>query len=986
MQSERDIPVVGHADIVVAGGGVSGVAAALRAASAGKSVILIENRNHFGHELTSTYRNRAVTNRVDTLQTFLHRQVASQPLIKVYFFAYANGVIKEKGRVAGVVFSGRDGRQAVTAQAVIDATDDARIALAAGATLDSDLEGENIARRIISIDRPEFLALGTRLVPSELGLLGDSIVVHPGLLEFAVALKFGKNTGKALSDAQSATLEKSYLLRKHLEEEGVTFNDFIPSPETWVDKMPIVSTNVRFDEKAALSDPITLSRMVTPKKVEGLVITGRSAGLNLEKNALEKLMEIGRLSGSSAVDVARQSRGINLAKPAAVKPNSKKSQDDVAELLATDVTNQKTVRQAAAAIPVYRKYDVIVVGGGTSGSFAAIAAARKGASVALIEILPNLGGISSNRVNSYYWGVPWKSKSRREVGEMIGLRRSSGEGPMEKIGFSGEDKKHALQQLALKDGVDIFFSTLASGAIVNGANVKGIVFDNSSGRQALLSDVVIDASGRAAIAVAAGAGFTKGRETDGFLNEIEHGPLRDPTDINDISASYMRYTSYSASMNIRESRNVKGEYTVSFHDAITEKQFDDVVARWRSNYDTHLPTSANQSDLAQDWVGILGLWRRPITGSIPYRSLLPAQLENILVAAMSYSTDHDALIGGRMQSDMEHLGQAAGIAAAMASKQKKNVRHIEIKELQSELVREGVLRTRDVNHLSVGDSPSLDELHSQDLWRKERESRFPPDKEGVLMPLEQAISMLGTEKALEAMTTLYLAGKESIPFLTPLLQSGNQLIREETAVLLGLMGERSAIPLLLTFLDERNTRRFEFQLAQASSRPSVPLYWTSVILLGRLKEKSAVPKLIKLLEDAPSPETLVTSMRKGYGSDMYTSTKECPPPLISFILVALGRIGDKSAADAIKPFLKVSMKPQISRENQDSEISWGIKTNAAVALAELGDLSGIPTLIELLGEEQALLKKYAQKQLETIAGKKLGEDPKVWNKWLLEAE
>ena len=87
-----------------------------------------------------------------------------------------------------------------------------------------------------------------------------------------------------------------------------------------------------------------------------------------------------------------------------------------------------------------------------------------------------------------------------------------------------------------------------------------------------------------------------------------------------------------------------------------------MVARWRSNYDSHFPHSANEEDRAQDWMAILGLFRKPLWGSIPYRAILPQGLDGILVVGKAHSATHDALIGGRMQRDLQHLGEAAGVA------------------------------------------------------------------------------------------------------------------------------------------------------------------------------------------------------------------------------------------------------------------------------------------------------------------------------------
>ncbi len=487
--------------------------------------------------------------------------------------------------------------------------------------------------------------------------------------------------------------------------------------------------------------------------------------------------------------------------------------------------------------------------------------------------------------------------------------------------------------------------------------------------------------------------------------EIEHGPLRDPTHTGDISAYYLNFPSSAISLNIRESRRIIGDYTVTFDDAIHERILPDVVCRWRSNYDTHFPSSANQSDLAQDWTAVLGLWRRPILGSIPYRSMLPKGLDNILVAGKAYSTDHDALIGGRMQPDLEHLGEVAGIAAATASKLGLSPRDIPVRQLQEELVQLGVLRNTDVPGLAITDSPSLDKLHSQDFWREERELQFPSSSGKSKPPLEDAVLQLGTDKALDGMVQLYLAGEEAIPLLRPLILpknrrmdeevipelrpligSDNPEIKEEAAVLLGLLGDRSAVPALLEFIRERNTRQFEYKIPLASSRPSVPLYWSSVILLGRFQEKEAVPAMLDLLSLSPPPQELDTFRRSAYGDVMFESTITCPPPLTSFLIVALGRIGDPRAAEAIRPYLNVSDQVGIRDENKDFEISWGIQTNAAWALAQMGDQSGVPILIELLDAEQAEVRNYAEKLLERITGEKLGRDPQAWEKWWKDRE
>jgi HEAT repeat protein len=301
----------------------------------------------------------------------------------------------------------------------------------------------------------------------------------------------------------------------------------------------------------------------------------------------------------------------------------------------------------------------------------------------------------------------------------------------------------------------------------------------------------------------------------------------------------------------------------------------------------------------------------------------------------------------------------------MASRLDVPPRQIPIERLQEELVRLGVLRQGDIAGRGVGNGPALDALHRQDLWRDERERQFPPAG-GPALSLEQAVGRLGTPEALDAMLQLYLTGDEAAPRLRPLLESENPHAREEAAVLLGLLGDRSAVPALMGFLKDRNPRRFRYALPEASSRPSVPLYWSAVILLGRFGEHAAVPLMLDLLGSTP-PDEYRSLRREAYGDDMFRTTDECPPPLASFLIVALGRIGDPNAVAAVRPFLGVSAVVGILEENRDFEIAWAVRINAAVALARMGDDSGIAALAELHGADQALLRSYAGRLLDELA-------------------
>ncbi len=969
------VPVIAQVDVVVAGGGVAGVTAALQAASEGLSVVLVESRNYFGYELaapelptTASYEPTpgfALADRLCRqwkqggafpgervnpyrLKASLHKLVADEERIRPYLFSWPCGAVMEGNAVRGLMMSNRSGRQIVLAKAVVDATADARVAAAVGATFSQTLRGRKTVRRTISLSKHNPLTAGVHDVPENLGLMGNQVHVfgeNSQVIEYALPATIGEDIGADLSVAQADSFDRGISMLEHFERTPTAFRNgqidserpfrdreprFRFGPEIFVCQGPVVACRESLPGGPFDLTALANANSCRPKGIEGIVIAGRTVAVAEEMAGLQALACSGERSGRVAAEIARKSPGTAISNVRAEPHASTASAVRIAETLAGPDPSlaYPVLVQQAAQLPVIQQVDVVVVGGGTSGAPAAIAAARQGAKVALVELLPNLGGTSSNRVTGYYWGVTWRSRLTQEIDDRIHtwLRIR------EKYRFNGEEKKVVLQELAVAAGVKIYYQTLAAGAVMEGNRIKGVVVENAAGRQVILAKMVIDATGNGDVAAAAGAAFTKGRSSDGFLHEVDRNGLRDSTNVEDMTAFLMKRPSSSIALNIREGRLITGDYVVTFEDSIHGRNFADLVCRWRSNYDTHFPNSASMSDLAQDWVALLGLWRRPIVGSIPYRSILPKGIDNLLVVSKSFSVDHDTNLGARMQRDLQHLGEAAGVATALAVRYETTAREVPIEKLQNELVLIGVLRNED-----------LKAIHTPP-------EEFDPDA---------AAAKLGSAESLEAMVALYLAGETTVPALRPLLESDNGDTRADAALLLGMLGDRSAVPELLRCLRERNPRTHRFTLVDCSSRSSVPMWYASAILLGRLGEESAVPLLADVIRD---PDT-------------------CPPDLASFAIAALERIGDPAAVEAVKPYLKMGESAPMDNENESFELKWGVRTNAARALARLGDTSGVPVLIALLDASQSLTRDYAQRLLEEITGEHFEKDRERWLTW-----
>ncbi|KKK99371.1 hypothetical protein LCGC14_2633420, partial [marine sediment metagenome] len=149
-----------------------------------------------------------------------------------------------------------------------------------------------------------------------------------------------------------------------------------------------------------------------------------------------------------------------------------------------------TIRQDARALPVLGQYDVVVIGGGTGGAPAGIAAARQGAKTLVVEYLHGLGGVGTlGAISKYYWG--------NRVGFTATI---PGEGS-----WVIEQKMEWYRSNLLEAGGEIWFGTLGCGTVLRGNRVIGAVVATPHGRGVVLAKAVIDATGNSDVAASAGA-------------------------------------------------------------------------------------------------------------------------------------------------------------------------------------------------------------------------------------------------------------------------------------------------------------------------------------------------------------------------------------------------------------------------------------------------------------------------------------------------
>jgi len=137
----------------------------------------------------------------------------------------------------------------------------------------------------------------------------------------------------------------------------------------------------------------------------------------------------------------------------------------------------------------------------------------------------------------------------------------------------------------------------------------------------------------------------------------------------------------SPAIGVRESRRVHGDHRLTREDVLQGRRFDDEIALCGAPIEDHHAGG----DTEWRYVGVGGVY------GIPYRSLLPAGVEGLLVAGRCFSATHDAHASARSMATCMAMGQAAGTAAALAVAGGTVPRSVDAAALRERLLRDGAL-------------------------------------------------------------------------------------------------------------------------------------------------------------------------------------------------------------------------------------------------------------------------------------------------------
>jgi flavin-dependent dehydrogenase len=157
-------------------------------------------------------------------------------------------------------------------------------------------------------------------------------------------------------------------------------------------------------------------------------------------------------------------------------------------------------------VPIVEESDVVVCGGGPAGVAAAVAAARAGASVRLLELQGCLGGVWT--AGPVCWVIDSANKTgiMAEIGHRL-EQRDARYGRGNHYGFDPEAMKLTLEEMCLEAGVRIQLHTRVSAAARQGRRLDMVLTESLSGREAWKAQTFIDCTGNGDLAAYAGCSF-----------------------------------------------------------------------------------------------------------------------------------------------------------------------------------------------------------------------------------------------------------------------------------------------------------------------------------------------------------------------------------------------------------------------------------------------------------------------------------------------
>lgn len=1043
---EHYLPVLKKCDVLIVGGGFAGVTAALEFAKSGASVVLIDRRIYLGREITSTYRpwvNHADQTRAelpelvkscldpDYQQPFEHQslfrfnkvkltleETLIEQGVEILYASYPIQLIEKENYVQGLVIGNKSGRQVILAKMVIDCTETASVARLSKIGFEKALPELSSFKRTLEFIQIKPLKYTSLSVPESLKIKDNTLHIQQGYL----------GVNHYYVDCNMDFPNPSFDVENTVEREKEAWNRSIAVSKYLYEKVP--EFNEAFLATSSYSlDGIYSAQMLELKYNQLNAIPKSTFKLNSHGEIVSSafatpytnlwcINESARIPAPLINHLLTPTGACEIALPLCnylvnnwdklaidELPKTSRLRASIKHKAGSIVKEQESPQKGRDydyfevkehTLSILQEVDILVVGGGTSGATAAIAAAEGGKKTMVIDMNPGFGGTGTFGGVLDYWGhgnyrgfVARHIKKMDEIHQYIpNYSKKYIEWFKPFVTWNVQAKKYMLLSEIEKAGAQIIWNSIAIGSIMDGNKVIGVVMATPQGVYGVKSKIVIDATGDGDVAGFAGAPFVFGTSGDGIplwyalcktsppgITETSFQNSIDVTNIHDYTRAVMVGLRSGSHMHDhytylapRESRHILGDVVLTLTDHMKLREWDDVIHIAYSNCDV-------KGYHSSDWLR-MGLIPPNYEIEVPYRTLLPKTLENILVVGKALSANHESLATIRMQPDLEMLGGVAALAAVFALETGKTPRQINISEFQKVLVKNDVL--------------------PETVIGRKISAKIYTEAE-----LEGLIAQFNPEKSLHSYSDMEMGEiwKERIPLVevctapaelaVPALQkalkntSGKMAVRVAQAM--AMFGSESAASILhneimaqlssgfLPILDE--PVKWCDSKKMPPDQAAIPFCGNLVYSLGMTRSELNIPVWNKIAEIF-NPQKI---------EDFYTSK------LGLFYYVDAIAYGSRllGSADAIPALKKLHANQFLNHRSQKNGIdNHHVLERLALlelmlgrALARSASMEGYEILIDYLDDARAVLAGSANMALTKITNQDFGKSKSEWKNW-----
>ncbi len=1026
------LPVLNKCDVFVLGCGFAGMAAALKLAAVGKSVVVVEPRTYPAREMAATGRPFIDASLIQTgslpapLQTAFvdsrdaerqgywtfHEDTFKKTLedvlrtagVKTYYASVPVGLVRaEDDGIAGVVIGNKSGRQVIRCTYVLDTSETALIPRLLGEKFVEPPLHSLYSRCLEFVD---VAVLPDLKVTVQLnGLVSQELNAYPGLggnghyyVEYQLELPRAEDTALDLTRRDRAARLKGLAIVEHLKQHHPAFAEAMWASSSHEMKGPVTTVLAGPTPERGIPQIQLRTTAGGTQAITGNCFAVQAPRVYMVNQAARVPVEFRRdwsepeeacCLGAALAELVQTTQGVVAMAPipAAVSNDSMQFRAQKQPQRGVDY---EWVNTPAAPIHTPEPREITVVGGGTAGGISCITAGRLGKDTLLVDMNPGLGGTGTyGGIHAYWFG--WRDGFSGQVTDMVNeLHRRTGH-PIQKgtvPQWNIECKIHALLQAAYESEVDLLLNAMFIGSLTAGTSVRGVVIATRYGPIAILSQVTIDATGDGDIAAFAGAPYVLGSERDhslmyGYMAQVIR-PGR-PRNVKTRSVDITNIEDYTRGIMAERRSGQEGDVDHGIYFAPRESRhikadltmtLSDQLVR-RAFEDVVLLSFSNNDIKGQstsDWV-LMGLQSPHVDIEIPYRALLPVGLEGVIVSGKAFSATHDALAAPRMQPDMENLGGIAALAASISIDLGVNLRQLPVRALQERLVDTGTLPARILNR----------ELQPLQFSKKElgsKLSRIDPQT-----PLHR-FSLMKNNVRYDGrvdLADLMCMGSEVVPFLEQQYVQSKGRMSLLLAQVLAVLGSRKGVTQLveacLTNLQEDRLPTQNETIMYKGIPPDQNAASDVAFLiysLGLARDEMALPvwqRVVELL----AHETPADIMDKDRAMYYY----------VTAVCYGIERLGDARCVDMLKQLHKHeafrqrhSLSPDALEEDYVDERLAYLELLIARCLARCGSPSGYLSLIDYLQDARAIHAEHAHTELINITGEDFGKNQARWSDWL----